>query len=272
MPLVLLVVVGLVAFVAWPTERRSRVPASPSLHGAFDRGPERFEYEERLLERPPPSPEQAPAPLGQPGPLARTSDVFGFMFVQPGSTRPVAYDPCRPIHIVVNGRTAPPGADQALRDAVEAVHRATGLVFVFDGPTDEAPNPERPAYQPDRYGSRWAPVLVAWSDETESPMLADGVTGSGGSIALSVEVGRVYVTGSVTLDGPQLGEMLRRRGGQAAGRAVIMHELGHLVGLNHVPDPSQLMNPEQVRGRVSFGDGDLAGLAQLGTGDCFPTV
>jgi hypothetical protein len=41
------------------------------------------------------------------------------------------------------------------------VHVATGFKFVFDGMTDEAPNKERKAYQPDRYKDRCAPVLIA---------------------------------------------------------------------------------------------------------------
>lgn len=80
------------------------------------------------------------------------------------------------------------------------------------------------------------------------------------------------MTGGVTLDGPQLQTVLGERGGKAEVRAVIEHELGHLVGLDHVADPTQLMNPDRVRGQVPFGAGDLTGLALLGRGNCFPTI
>ena len=246
-------------------------PASSSPHGAIDPGPDRVVHGE-LIDLPPPSSEQARTPLGRPAPRAAESDRYRFAWTRPGSDAPVAYDPCRPIHVVVNNRTAPPGADVLLAAALEAVRRATGLVFVVDGPTDEAPNPKRPPYQPDRYPKRWAPVLVAWSDPVEAPTLAGAVAGSGGSMALSVGDDRLYVTGGVTLDGPQLRTVLGERGGKAEVRAVLEHELGHLVGLDHVPDPTQLMNPDRVRGRVSFGAGDLTGLALLGQGSCFPTI
>ena len=103
---------------------------------------------------------------------------------QPGSDEPVAYDPCRPIHVVVNERTVIGGAGAWCRQALDAVSRATGLQFVVDGPTDEAPSTDREAYQPDRYGKRWAPVLIAWSDPTETPELAGDVAGLGGSASL----------------------------------------------------------------------------------------
>ncbi len=54
-------------------------------------------------------------------------------------------------------------------------------------------------------------------------------------------------------------------------RAVIMHEFGHVLGLDHVGDPSQLMY-EGPSYRTSFAAGDLAGLARLGTGACVPQL
>ena len=73
------------------------------------------------------------------------------------------YDPCRPIHYVVRPDGAPPGGAELIRTAVAQVSGATGLQFVDDGPTQEAPSTDREAYQPELYGRRWAPVLIAWS-------------------------------------------------------------------------------------------------------------
>ncbi|MET3351312.1 UNVERIFIED_ORG: putative Zn-dependent protease [Arthrobacter sp. UYEF1] len=51
-------------------------------------------------------------------------------------------------------------------------------------------------------------------------------------------------------------------------RAILMQELGHVLGLDHVDDPTQLMYGNS--GQFDFGDGDRAGLALLGTGECVP--
>ena len=50
------------------------------------------------------------------------------------------------------------------------------------------------------------------------------------------------------------------------------HEFGHLVGLDHVDDPTQLMYPSTSPAVSTFGGGDLAGLAALGSGACAPNV
>jgi hypothetical protein len=85
-------------------------------------------------------------------------------------------------------------------------------------------------------------------------------------LANSLDQGR-YVGGSVSLDGPQLAEILRRPNGHAQARAVVMHELGHLVGLDHVTNPRQVMLAENGTA-TEFGDGDRAGLTKLGSGGC----
>lgn len=233
-------------------------------------GGDRFAFEATVTDRPPPGVDQQTAPLGTPALVREASDRYSFMTLQEDNTRPVAYDPCRPIHVVVNERTAPPGAAPALAEALAAVHTATGLVFAVDGTTTEAPVQNRAPYQPDRYPDRWAPVLVAWSDPVESPKLAGDVSGTGGSLWISAGDDRVYVTGTVVLDGPQIADLLDRRDGRAAARGIILHELAHLVGLDHVEDPEQLMYP--TTSRRGFGAGDLTGLARLGQGRCAPEV
>jgi hypothetical protein len=221
--------------------------------------------------QPPAGVDAAPAPLGVPEPTPQSGGTYKFVRTQPGNEAPVAYDPCRPIHVVVNSRTAPPGADGLLADALSRVSRATGLQFVVDGPTAEVPSTDRPGYQPDRYPGRWAPVLVAWSDPAETPQLAGDTVGLGGSSLLSADDGDLYVSGRVILDGPELAGALTRDNGPAVVQGVLQHELGHLVGLDHVDDPGELMNPS-TETLTDFGPGDLRGLALLGQGRCFPDV
>lgn len=210
------------------------------------------------------------APLGRPAPLQQTSGSYAFIRKQRDGS-PVAYDPCRPIHYVVRSDQAPPGADRLVREAVARVSAATGLRFVADGGTTELPDRNREVFQPERYGDRWAPVLIAWRTAGQYPPLAGDTVGEGGSVAISVQ-GRptVFVSGQVVLDSRDLRRMMRTAAGRAEARGVLMHELGHVVGLDHVKDRTQLMYRSTVDGVTDFGAGDLTGLAALGRGACAP--
>jgi hypothetical protein len=209
-------------------------------------------------------------PLGTPPPAPAGVGGYRFMAHLPGQPDvPVAYDPCRPIHVVVSNASAPPGADRLLREAIREVSRATGLVFIIDGATDELPSNKRPV-QDRRYGDRWSPVLVAWTTPAQDPRLGGRVAGIGGSAAGNGggTGGPRFLTGAVSLDVPAISKILARPDGHQQARAIVMHELGHLVGLAHVPDPRELMYPKNS-GQVTFGDGDLRGLHELGLGRCY---
>lgn len=192
-----------------------------------------------------------------------------FVATQPGSSAPVTFDPCRPIHYVVRPSGELPEGEELIADAFARITAASGLVFVDDGATSEGPSPARPNFQPDRYGDRWAPVLVAWSDPQEFPRLSGEVIGLTSSQPVLAEDGQLaLVSGQVALDAAQLADVMRFNGGRAVAIATITHELGHLVGLAHVDDPRQLMYP-RARALVStFGNGDLTGLVALGNGTC----
>lgn len=221
---------------------------------------------------PPPGYEAAPTPLGTP-PATTGSTAFVLQASPNASQRFVGYDPCRPVHYVIRPENALTGGEILIREAVAAASQASGLQFVYDGTTTEAPADNRRAFQPDRYGKRWAPVLIAWSTPAETPSLAGDVAGDGGSSYAQV-AGQplVLAAGQVRLDAPDLaGIMASRPDGAAEVRAIIMHELGHVLGLDHVNDPTQLMNARNM-GVLDFGAGDRAGLALLGTGPCVPQL
>jgi hypothetical protein len=217
---------------------------------------------------PPPGVDAARKPIGAP-PTVTDAGGYRFMESPDPDQEMVAYDPCRPVRMVVRTDNAPQGGQRLIEEAVGAVSAATGLQFVDAGTTTEAPSSRREPYQPDRYGRQWAPVLITWSDAEEYPDLAGNVAGRGGSTAR--QAGNdpfVYVTGQVILDAPSLTAMMER---PEQVRAVIMHELAHVLGLDHVDDPEQLMYGDNV-GLTDFAPGDRAGLARLGAGTCVPKL
>ena len=220
---------------------------------------------------PPPGAESAAIPLGAP-PVTAASDSYRFHASPDPEQEMVAFDPCRPVHYVVRPDGAPAGGQELVEQAVAEISAATGLRFVDDGPTTESPSEDRDPYQPERYGKRWAPVLITWSDPAEVPGLAGNVAGLAGPVTRQAPDGPfVHVTGQVVLDAPDLRAGLEQRGDTAGVRGVVLHELAHVVGLDHVDDPGQLMHPDGAD-VTGLADGDRAGLARLGAGECVPRL
>jgi hypothetical protein len=195
-----------------------------------------------------------------------------FVAVQPDGVSPVTYSPCRPIHYVVRPDNAPAQSNQLISAAMTDLQVATGLTFAPDGTTTESPAQDRNPYQSQRYGRRWAPVLITWATAKEVPDFGVDIVGEAGSQRMQRPNGQsTFVTGQVTLDPNKIQRMIDTAGPDQA-QAVISHELGHLVGLAHTDDPGQLMFP-RVQGQVTdYQPGDLQGLARLGGGPCVPDL
>ncbi|WP_183096155.1 matrixin family metalloprotease [Nocardioides stalactiti] len=198
--------------------------------------------------------------------------THAFIDNQPGDPDdPVAWDPCDAIHYEINPDGAPDWMDDPadfVEEAVEIVEHYTGLEFEYDGTTDRRPEWDR-VFVPSL--GRREPVLISWATEDEVRQLEEDVAGIGGSVAVEVTPGgrKRYVTGGVTLDSDSFDQLDGVFGADdEEGRAIVLHELGHLVGLDHVDSSEELMFSENL-GRTDFGTGDLNGLVALGQGDCF---
>jgi hypothetical protein len=248
---------------AWPWAREQEQVDRPPIVGPIP----------RPTDRPGPGTASAPTPLGTPPAAPADGGSHAFVAFQADGTTPVAFDPCRQVHYVLRPDGAPPGGEEIVRAAFARLGEVTGLQFVDDGPTDEPMGRPRAVYQPERYGDRWVPVLVGWQTEEENPALAGDVVGEAASTPVSLGDGpRVLVTGTVSLDATELPELLEDPDDVPVVRAIVLHELGHLVGLAHVDDDTQLMYPEAQRAVTDYADGDLTGLARLGAGPCVPEL
>jgi hypothetical protein len=184
---------------------------------------------------------------------------------------PVRWNPCEPVHYVVNASGAPPGSLGDVQEAVQRVSLATGITFAYEGLTDERLEPRREVVQVDRYGNRWAPVLVSWvdPDTSEVSFLIDGDVASGVASPYTPPGEDVIVTGWIAINSEDPnGPGFDSPDDQGP---VVLHEWAHMMGLDHVRAPGQLMHP--AGGGVSdFGPGDLEGLRLVGRSEgCLKT-
>ena len=161
-------------------------------------------------------------------------------------------------------------------DVTEAVHRlavATGLRFVDMGATDYSGT----FADPDQHG--WpndADLLITVVDEAAAPALA------GSTVGYAKIAHASWTTTDARIDRAEV--VLERQfiataptgfGTTQAGSAeLLLHELGHAVGLGHTSVAGQVMFPTLGSGvPPQYQNGDINGLARVGaTKGCLPGV
>ncbi len=223
----------------------------------------------------------APASAGVRSPSGNAS-AFALQRMAEAPSARGRWDPCTVIGYRVNRSLAGPGAVRDLREAVRRLSAATGLTFAYRGRTRLVPQADwgRDDYPADTQ------VIVAWVHPSRTTLWPEGaysvdgqdvVAGTGGAwhVHATDSSGRLwgrYTRGFVLLNaGVTLPAGFAAVGPSGSRGREIMHELGHLVGLDHprLADPDQVMFPELTRRPARWGSGDLAGLRLVGaTGGC----
>ena len=173
---------------------------------------------------------------------------------------PLTYDRCWPIQYRINPAGAPSGWIDDVFTAVTKIQDATGLVFSYQGTTNEPPSQNR-----DPFNEELAQVLIAFTTPAVIPGLGGSVVGLGGSTSfLGVDavsyLPEQFFTGQVYFD--RLEAIPSGFGGSSFG-TVALHELAHVVGLGHVTNEQEIMNSFVIERAGYFGSGDLQGLGVL---------
>jgi hypothetical protein len=199
---------------------------------------------------------------------------YSFLKVNP-SGAPVRWDPCTPIHYQLDLASAPAWAATDVGHALAAISAATGIDFVYDGPTSRFPTAPLTGT-----ASLESPVEIAWASKAQSQALhlpvdlsATGGSFPGRADTLAQTVPytandprtgyMVYVSGTVLLGAAAPG--LPAGFGAGGDGVLLLHQLGRLVGLGDVEDAHEVMNPAVLNTSVTaLGPGDRSGLQRLG--------
>jgi hypothetical protein len=154
------------------------------------------------------------------------------------------------------------------------------MTFMDDGLTDETVRTQ--GYVPERYGHRWAPILIVWEHfpaaqtTGQSQILGntfvyrENEVNVSARLRFNVDAYNDEFTKAPIQPGfgPPAGSGKGPIGRENItwGR-ILLHELAHVVGLGHSRDPGSLMYPDAAQQTVrpaDFQRNDFAGLRYLG--------
>ncbi|MFN8168066.1 MAG: matrixin family metalloprotease [Candidatus Nanopelagicales bacterium] len=177
--------------------------------------------------------------------------------------KPVRWDPCR----VITWRISYPAGRGWRKElprvtkAFAELSRATGLTFRFLGTSRYVP------FTPNRDKEK-ADILVAFAKPSQSIFRAfPGPSGYGGNNSAPTATDpdtSLHLSPYTTGDAAWRSNAVRRLTTRLRYQ-LYLHELGHVVGLWHVSNRTQIMYPSiSTRQGRHYGAGDLAGLQLLG--------
>jgi Matrixin len=189
-----------------------------------------------------------------------------------GRTVTMRWNGCQAITYKVNLASVPAKSRAAVlaetHTGLKRLAAVTGFRFVYRGATAEVPR-----FSNTRKLS--ADIVIAYTTPRGTDMPLAGRTAGYGGFASSwwgvpteagdYSYGAANVRGYLVIDTPDAMKMGAGFGKGVRRGNLLLHELGHVVGLDHVTDARQLMYPNLHSTTPNgYAAGDLAGLARIG--------
>ena len=180
-------------------------------------------------------------------------------------SKPVRWNPCAPIRWTSNTSRGPAGGLDVLKASVARIAAVTGTSWQYVGPTTKVPSV---GYLPRSAVTAYPPVLIGWTDGTASDLLRAqprsvlGMTRTAWFGVVKPDGRKVVATRAAVIALDRTDALPLR--GATSWSAVVLHELGHSMGLAHPSDSRQLMASVLPRTIADLQTGDRDGLSRLG--------
>jgi hypothetical protein len=173
---------------------------------------------------------------------------------------------CEPIPVVIRDKVGPADGPNIIVQSLQQIADASGISFKFVEYTNEVYSfNQRPERFPWEQGDR--SIWLGWASQNEVPDLGPAIPDQGVPVGLGGP-GALFPRGN----------QVEMKGGGAVFRAeyvlndkwgkVVLHEVGHVLGLSHVNSRAEQMYPA-VHDLEVLGAGDKEGLQKI-TKACSP--